>query len=765
HAENFGMARYSLRDEKAGKKIWIWGLSQQGMIWEKLLSDTDGQYVEIQSGRAFNQAADDSNSTPFKQLGFSPYSSDEWTEYWFPVKGTKGFVKANPYGALNLRQSKEYLKINFSPLQNINGEFKILEGEKLIYTKNVNLKTLNSFADSIAFQGDFNKITVTLGSTIMQYKTDPNDGLMRRPVKSPENFDWNSVSGLYTQGKEFIQQRYYPQAEEKLKAALEKDPNYLPALTDLSMVAYRNMDYEKSLALATHALSLDTYDPAANFYYGLANAKSGNITDAKDGFDIASISGSFRGAAYTELSKLYAGEQDYSTAVHYANKSVEVNSGNSDAYQLLALIHRINNEKEKALASLDKLKELTPLNHFIRYEKYRLEPSESSKAEFTENIRNEMPHETYLQLADWYLSVGQPKESIEILSLAPENPEVFYWMAYLNHKNQNGQATAYIEKANNLSPQLIFPFRSTSAEVLNWAVTQTQNWKPKYYLALIHWSRNDTVRAKALFSQCGEPDFPPFYAARAKLNQNDNYSGDLKQAASLDPNQWRYGKLLTDHYIEKQDYPKALATATEYHKRFPKDFRLNMLLAKTLLLNKQYKSTTDLLSQTTILPYEGATDGRQLYHESWLMQAISQTQATNYKAALASVSKARLWPANLGAGKPYEEDIDSRLENYMEAVIFRKTKDKEKAKNKLAEVARDPTTERHTINDLLTALALKQSNRENEGEKLLKGWLEKQPKNKMAQWAYEVYHGNVSDIPGEADENWRILKEVVKLDD
>ena len=130
-----------------------------------------------------------------------------------------------------------------------------------------------------------------------------------------------------------------------------------------------------------------------------------------------------------------------------------------------------------------------------------------------------------------------------------------------------------------------------------------------------------------------------------------------------------------------------------------------------------------------------------------------------------AISKARLWPVNLGAGKPYEEDLDSRLEDYLEAVIFRKTKDKEKAKNKLAEVARDLTTERHTINDLLTALALKQSNRANEGEKLLKEWLEKQPKNKMAQWAYEVYHGNISDIPGEADENWRILKEVVNLDD
>ncbi len=69
HDDDFGMGRYSPHDEKPGKKIWIWGLSQQGMIWEKLLTDNDGQYVEVQSGRLFNQAAAGSTLTPFKHKG------------------------------------------------------------------------------------------------------------------------------------------------------------------------------------------------------------------------------------------------------------------------------------------------------------------------------------------------------------------------------------------------------------------------------------------------------------------------------------------------------------------------------------------------------------------------------------------------------------------------------------------------------------------------------------------------------------------------
>ncbi len=72
HDDDFGMGRYSTRDDKLGKKAWIWGLSRQGMIWEKLLTDADGQYVEVQSGRLFNQAAEGSTLTPFKHRGFEP---------------------------------------------------------------------------------------------------------------------------------------------------------------------------------------------------------------------------------------------------------------------------------------------------------------------------------------------------------------------------------------------------------------------------------------------------------------------------------------------------------------------------------------------------------------------------------------------------------------------------------------------------------------------------------------------------------------------
>ena len=109
-------------------------------------------------------------------------------------------------------------------------------------------------------------------------------------------------------------------AKDKLEACLKKDPNFLPALTELALLMLRNMEYKEAYSLAKKAISIDTYDPAANYYYGLANIQLGNITDAIDGFDIAALSMQYRSAAYTELSKIYFRQKNYTRAFDYASK-------------------------------------------------------------------------------------------------------------------------------------------------------------------------------------------------------------------------------------------------------------------------------------------------------------------------------------------------------------------------------------------------------------------------------------------------------------
>ena len=762
HDDNFGMGRYSNHDDKIGKKIWIWGLSQQGMIWEKLLTDTDGQYVEVQSGRLFNQAGETSSLTPFKQRSFSPGQTDVWTEYWFPVKETKGFVKANNYGAVNVKNENGWLKIYFSPLQKINEKLEVFDNGKKIYDKDISLSTLQVFKDSIKIAVNPNNLRLTIGENKLVWNSNPEDGDLARPLAMPKDFDNNSVYGLYLQGKNYISFKDYTKAEENLLSCLKKDPNYAPALVDLATLQIRKLQFKEAISTASKALAIDTYDPSANYYYAVANLHLGNITDAKDGFDIAASSVSYRSASYTELSKIYLRENDLNKAIEYCEKSLINNQYNIEGLQLLAVIFRLQKNTTKASEILATLNMLDPLNHFIGFEKYLSDNSEASKTQFTSLIRNEMPEQTYLELGIWYQTLNLKEDALKVFSLAPQNAEIIYWKAFLENKSFD---------ISKIKPGTSFPFRSETAIILEKLIQTNDQYQLKYHLALIEWNRNNLSKAKELFLACGtKPVDPAFYAAKADLMKDDSQLAiaSLQQAIKLDNQGWRYYKLLAEHYIIEKQYDKALAVVEPFYKKHTHNYILGMLYAKTLLLNKKYAAADKFLTQLQILPFEGATAGRQLYHEAKLMQAISEMNNKNYKKALLFIADAKLFPENLGVGKPYDENIDERLENWLDYECYTSLGDTQKAKKSLEKIIAFTPKVDNTVmnflpaNELVSAWAIEKTSSKAKAEEWLKNQAASFPSNKIVQWALEVYTKNQSDslTEDEKDGEVRIIEKL-----
>ena len=756
HDEDFGMGRYGNHDDKPGKKIWIWGLSQQGMIWEKLLTDTDGQYVEVQSGRLFNQASENSIYTPFKQRSFAPYQTDTWTEYWFPVKQTKGFVKANNYGAVNIKNENGWLKIYFSPLQKLNEKLEVFDNDKKIYSKDIAVNTMQLFKDSIQIAVDENKLRLTLGENKLVWNSAPEDGNLNRPVEIPKDFDHNSVYGLYLQGKNYISFKDYIKAEEKLNDCLKKDPNYAPALSDLAGLQIRKLEYDKAIATAGKALAINTYDPAANYYYGIANLNKGNNIDAKDGFDIAASSVEFRSPAYTALSKIYFTENDTTKATEYAEKSLLNNQYNLESLQLLAVIYRLQNNPNKASEILNAINKIDPLNHSAGFERFLWENSTATKQHFTASIKNEMPEQTYLELGIWYQHLGRKEEALKVFDLAVPNAEIMYWKAFL------GNTPVDLSK---IQPGISFPFRGETAAILENLITKNNQWQLKYHLALIEWNRNNIAKAKDLFLQCGNlPNDPAFYAAKASLFKDDSQLviTSLQQALKLDNQGWRYYKLLAEHYVTQKQYDKALAITEPFYKKHKENYLMGMLYAKTLLLNKKYAAADAFLTKLEILPFEGATAGRQLYHEAKLMQALAEMKNKQYKKALQFITDAKLWPENLGVGKPYEQDIDERLENWMDYLCYTSLGDNEKATKSLQKiVAFEPKLDNTVLNflpanQLVSAWAIEKTSSAQKAKEWLQNQAKLYPENKIVQWSLEVYTRKQSTILSEDEKDGEV---------
>ena len=110
---NIGFGHWGRYDEIPGQKLWLWNLSRAGGIWEDLLTDNDGQYIEYQAGRLFVQYSP-GEENPISQASFEPHLSDEWTEAWFPIKNIGGLKEASEWAALNVEESSDsiFIKIN-----------------------------------------------------------------------------------------------------------------------------------------------------------------------------------------------------------------------------------------------------------------------------------------------------------------------------------------------------------------------------------------------------------------------------------------------------------------------------------------------------------------------------------------------------------------------------------------------------------------------------------------------------------------------------
>ena len=704
-ADDFGMIRYSKREDKLGKKIFLWAQSESGRIWEDLLTDNSGQYVEIQSGRLFNQNQFQSSFTPFKQIGFEPYTSENWIEYWYPFKGTNGFTSANLTGAFNVERSGKSLTIQISPVQ-------VLEDSLYVYNQDggviagewIKADPLESVKLELAISESETVSSISIKGERLDFGEDKT---LSRPTETEDGFEMDGSYGLYLQGRDLAGFRQYQEAEEKIDASLQHDPFYLPALVEKAKLKLFRIQYDSAFYFSKKALAIDTYDAAANYYYGKAASYLSRKYDALDGFEVATLTPQFRNASYTALADEYMKEKDWAQAREYARLSLSTNTENIHALQILYLIARLEEDQALLEEVKGKIDKLNPLNHFLRFEDYLQEPSKENEVRFAELIRNEMPVETYLELAIWYANLKRFAESRKVLELAPENTETLFWLAWLTREN-TAVSKGYLAKASASNPGFVFPFREETAAILEWAADRRDSWQADYLLALIHEYRGNSAEAlKRLKDHGNEDGFAPFYVLRARLWNSDSLSlklGDMNTALDASPKEWRYRLIKSSLLVELGRNEAALQTLEDAYKANRENYIVGLDLVRLLIRNNDYAGADKVLSRLRILPFEGATEARRFYRETKLMLAHAAMERKRFKEALARIEEAKEWPNRLGVGKPYPTSINEDLENWMTGYIYLESGEKGRSQEYFEQVKNKEINE-ETYLDMITAIS------------------------------------------------------------
>ncbi len=238
-------------------------------------------------------------------------------------------------------------------------------------------------------------------------------------MKAPEDFDWNSVHGLYTDGVNWIYQGHFDRAFQSLEACLKKDACYTPALNHLAELCFRKADFEKALVYLKRSLAVNTYDPKANFLYGLVNKHTNQLVDSRDGFAVATLSPEYRIPAFLELAKLFLLRNELPLAGQYVDRILAKEADNQNAVLLKAIISRKTGLRAEANHYTDRLT-ISPLNHFARAEKMFLKPSNTTTQNFTSLVRNELPYQTFLKWQGGTMNWGAEEKQSKFLNFRPK---------------------------------------------------------------------------------------------------------------------------------------------------------------------------------------------------------------------------------------------------------------------------------------------------------------------------------------------------------
>jgi Flp pilus assembly protein TadD len=360
---------------------------------------------------------------------------------------------------------------------------------------------------------------------------------------------------------------------------------------------------------------------------------------------------------------------------HYASLSLDFNSTNLNALQLLAILYRKSGENDKANQSLESIRKIDPLGHFSDFESYLQDPSSDNLSRFSSIITNELQYQTYLELCIYYYDLGLKNEALSILEKSPFHPLVSLWKAFLSDD------PSILLEASNTSPAFVFPYRMETVKALEWAVSKNTSWKFRYYLALNYAAINRMEEAMKLLRECGqEPDYAPFYLTRASMIGPGDEKGelaDLLHAKRLAPDDWRVSARLIDYYRSNNDNQSALAEAKEAYTRNKDNTLLGIRYATALINTGQYSASLKALESMNILPNEGSSQGKELFEQACLFQSLELIKKNKYSQAIRMIEKSKEWPENLGVGKPFKPDI--RIQDRLEAFCLEKLNRKAEA--------------------------------------------------------------------------------------
>ena len=727
HKKQMGTAHVSNRHITVGKKFFLWGNFPEAHVWDTVLTDNDGPYLELMVGCWSDNQPDYS--------WIAPYETRKVSQYWFPVKGIGGVKNVTIDGAVNVDRLKpDELLVGFHSTRVLKGcMVKVKRNASAIFTEgNIAIdpntpwcKTVKVEA-GVADQAFTAEIADANGKVFLAYTPVPPQGKVELPpkVENPKQpKEYTSAELAYEVGLRLDQfQNGILDPEPYYKRALEIDPDYTKANLAMGVRLAKNGSYaeakpylERAVARATqnHTRALDA---APEYYLALVERGLGNLKRAEDLFWRCTWRLTHKKESYVEIARIAALRGDWQEALARIDDALALGQDEAKLWTMKGIFIRniIKSDRRRlqstAVECFDRALKCDPLEYWAVVEKEGFAAAEKNRGLKAQQLLECVSdywgigcYDEVIALCDAALAKAASEKPYATEGALPlkdtiaacdsyKNALFGYFKSYAQaKKGMGGDLVAKTLTSAGLMPtDYCFPSRLEELEVLQWAANgasyndQSALANTHYYLAEVLWNMDQKDAALASWQTAAKLNPNHALALRCigfALSHPGTYFTNTGVPSGI-PSKEAYDYYLKSLEADSGNFrtldeagklaerlnipaPKRLALMEKYRTTVYKYDACVLRLAYTYNAVGRYAEAHEILTTRRFHVWEGADGLLAPFVESCIGLGKEAMAKRDFKTALKYFEESTTYPANLQAGRPGDAGTEPKSRYFM----------------------------------------------------------------------------------------------------
>ncbi|UCH62495.1 MAG: DUF5107 domain-containing protein [Fidelibacterota bacterium] len=742
HGKQAGTILTGNKNIVIGKKLWSWGTSPFGRMWEPILTEDQGPYLEPQAGAFADNQPDNHWLEPGEVKSFS--------FFFYPVRDIGAFKQANIDGALNLEFNGDTVEIGvYSTAVLKPGTIRLKHGSDVILEEKVNIDPSQPFMhqlevkDAADSREDFRLCLLDeAGTELVSYSPEIPEELPfpePAPVYGPPE-TIASVDELWEIGDFKSKYKYLDRRagfDDYFKEALRRDPGHAPSHIALAEWDIKRADYRSALSHLKTAERRSPDNGKVYYLQAVAEEALGDYEAAYNHYYRAVHFQQFLSRGYQCLARLDLRRGDFHKARVHSSKAIEANTLNPQLWALKATVMRLEGEPEEAAAAAKRALALDPVNFHALNELLLAEQIQGKSGGTLEDKLKQVllndPH-CYIELALHYLNAGLYEDAAEVLERIEEDEQsrsalTGYYHAYcqaaLGHSEE---AARLFKEAAERQVDYSFPFRLEAIEMFRTALEiNPDDGRAHYFLGLVYGGIGEVESAMAHWRLAVriEPE-----NARAWRNlglANLNVSRDLQAARQC--YEKAFELLPTDSRIlleldqvkqaRKESAAERLAFLREHREVVEGRDELLTSMLDLMVRQGDFEEALEYYMSHHFHNWEGSYS----IHNAYMEANIGMSRRAESPAkALECYQRACEYPANLEVA-PREPNLRGFL--YYPMALLHRQLGNDHVADSLLVVTATEASEMPTLGSFHQALALRELGRSGEADRVL-GALERE---------------------------------------